>query len=119
VTAVRDVCFGRFYRTIAEATLLIGGSTGRSGSHIVKFSPSCGKRMVLHGGFQITPFCDAGVRVAIAFDKHSDSRRVTVSRDHRGRFNAQPTDQLVWGLATFEPATVGKIVNCGNLHKRH
>jgi hypothetical protein len=44
---------------------------------------------------------------------------VTVSRDHRGRFNAQPTDQLVWGLATFEPATVGKIVNCGNLHKRH
>jgi hypothetical protein len=73
----------------------------------VKFSPSCGKRMVLHGGFPI------------AFDKHSDSRRVTVSRDHRGRFNAQPTDQLVWGLATFEPATVGKIVNCGNLHKRH
>jgi uncharacterized protein GlcG (DUF336 family) len=55
-TAVRDVCFGRLYRPIAEATLLIGGSTGRSGSHIVKFSPSCSKRMVLHGGFRLVRF---------------------------------------------------------------
>ena len=49
-TAVREVCSERLYRLIAEATLLIGGSTGRSGSYMVKFSSSCSKRMMLRGG---------------------------------------------------------------------